>query len=308
MKDALTIQCKELGRTHLRIPELGLGTWGFHAGPDVLRAGLEAGVRFIDTAESYGTESVVGAAIAHQRDGVFLATKVSPQNFRRADLIKAADASLQRLGTDHIDLYQLHQPNDSVPIGETIAALEELIDVGKVRFLGVSNFSVAQMCLAQRALRKHPLVSNQVRFSLVDRTITTDILPWCKNNGVTVIAYSPLAREFQRIRDGDPHGVLATIARETGCTPAQIALNWCLSHDQVVAIPKSNSLAHVRENCGASGWRLSAEQFRRLDESILFRRRGALDRLVRRYTPRGLIGLFKTGVRFLPQGIRRRVT
>ena len=301
------MQLKELGRTGERITEVGLGTWAFRAGPEVLRAGFEAGALWIDTAESYGTEPVVADAIAGRRQQIFLATKVSPQHFRPADVRAAADASLLRLRTDHIDLYQLHEPNDAIPIAETMGAMEDLVDEGKVRFIGVSNFSVGQMEVARRALRKHPLVSNQVRYHLADRTIGADVLPWCQANGVTVIAYCPLGREFQRIVDCDRHHILPALARETGHTSAQIALNWCLAQDQVVVIPKSNSAAHTVENCGASGWELSIEQRRRLDQSILYRRRGTLDRFVRRYTPSTLTRLLKSVVGVLPKSIRRRI-
>src|SRR5262245_51313569 len=127
----------ELGRTGVRIPEVGLGMWDYHAGPDPLRSGLDADALFIDTAESYGNESVAADAITGRRAKVFLATKVSPQNFRRADVHKAADNSLRRLRTDYIDLYQLHKPNDAVPLEETLGAMEELVDAGKVRYIGV---------------------------------------------------------------------------------------------------------------------------------------------------------------------------
>lgn len=298
---------KELGRTGLRIPEIGLGTWDYHGGPEPLRSGFAAGALFVDTAESYGTEPVVADALAGRRDSVFLASKVSPQNFRHAAVLHAADASLQRLRTDHLDLYQLHQPNDSVPIEETMAAMEELVDAGKVRFIGVSNFSVAQLQRAQKALRKHPLVSNQVRFSLVDRTITPDLLPYCQANGITVIAYSPLARRLSRIIDGDPENVLAQLSRQTGRTPVQIALNWCLCHDRVVVIPKGNTVSHVLEDCAASDWRLEPDQFRLLNEKIRFRRRSRLEIFLRRHFPAPLKHVAQSLARVLPTRLRRQV-
>src|SRR5438876_986875 len=120
---------KELGRTGILIPELGIGTWNYHAGPLILRKGLDLGALFIDTAESYGTEPVVGDALRGIRDRVFLATKVSPKNFRSNDLRRSADRSLQRLGTDRIDLLQLHEPNPSIPIEETMGAMADLVCV-----------------------------------------------------------------------------------------------------------------------------------------------------------------------------------
>jgi diketogulonate reductase-like aldo/keto reductase len=299
---------KSLGASHARIPEIGLGTWGFHAGPRVLRAGLEVGALFIDTAESYGSEAAVGEAIQSRRSEVFLASKVSPEHFRRKDLLQAPESSLARLKTDYLDLYQLHRPNEKIPIEEPLSALEDLVDGGKVRFIGVSNFSVAQLRRAQQALRKHSIVSNQVRLNLGDRTAMSELLPWCQANRVTIIAYSPLAREFQRIHDCDPKGSLAALAAETGRTPAQIALNWCLCHEGVVAIPKSNDARRVVENCGASGWRLSVEQVRRLNETILFRQRGAVEQLLRRCLGTGRFRSLKGFVRLLPKNLRRRIS
>ena len=301
------MRVKELGRTGVLIPEVGLGTWNYHAGPGPLRRGLESGALFIDTAESYGTERVVREAMHGLRDRVFLATKVSPGNFHRGAFRTSVDASLLRLGTDVIDLLQLHEPNSSIPIEETMGAMADLIESGKVRFAGVSNFSVAQLREAQIALGKYPIVSNQVRYNLVDRTIEADVLPYCKANHVTVIAYCPLARGLTRIRDCDPSGVIDELARMNGRSPAQIALNWCLCKEGVVAIPKGNSEEHILDNCGAAGWRLSAEQIALLDSRIQYRRRTRFDVLARRYTPRSLQTLASQAVHLLPRGLRRRV-
>jgi diketogulonate reductase-like aldo/keto reductase len=305
MTDTMTF--KELGKTGVQIPELGLGMWNFHAGPDPLRQGLDAGALFVDTAESYGNEAVAADAMGNRRKQVFLATKVSPFHFRRTDLIKAADASLKRLRTDYIDLYQLHQPNDDVPIEETLGTMEHLVDAGKVRFIGVSNFSVAQLQQAQRVMRKYPIVSNQVRFNLIDRTISADCLPYCQTNGITVIAYTPLARGFQHLLDCDPRGALSSVARATGRTPVQVALNWCLCQDGVVTIPKGNSVEHILENCGASGWRLSPEQVRQLDESVVFKRRSGIEMFLRQRTPPGLKRGIQRLVQHLPRNLRRKI-
>jgi diketogulonate reductase-like aldo/keto reductase len=301
------MQFQQLGATGAQIAEIGIGTWGYRAGPDVLCRGLEAGALFIDTAESYETESIVGAAIASFRTRVFVATKVSRENLRPAELQRSADASLRRLGVERIDLYQVHAPNADVPIADTMGALAALVDAGKVRFIGVSNFSVGELEDAQRALGKHQIASNQVRYNIIDRTIENGLLQHCQANRITVIAYSPLAREFQRIRACDPEGVLEALARDTGRTQAQIALNWCLSHTGVVVIPKANSIPHMLENCAASGWRLSADQRRLLDEKIKYRHRGWFDAFVRRNTPRGLQSAARRAMGLLPAAIRRRV-
>lgn len=270
-----------------------MGTWDYHAGPEPLRKGLEAGALFVDTAESYGTETVVAEAIRGIRDRVFVATKVSPQHFHHDDVLKAADNSLRQLCTDYIDLYQLHEPNPKIPMEETLAAMEELVDTGKVRFVGVSNFTVTELRRARRAMRKHPIVSNQVRYNLVDRTIERDLLPYCHANGIVVIAYSPLACGLSHILDCDPRGTLVEIARTLGKSPAQVALNWCLCKEPVVVIPKGNSTKHVLDNCGAAAWRLGRDHLRRLDDEIRFRRRGRLETFLRRRLPPG----FKRGIK-----------
>jgi diketogulonate reductase-like aldo/keto reductase len=299
---------KQLGRTGVFISEIGMGTWNHHAGSSPLRCGFEAGALFIDTAESYGTDEVIREAVKGLRDQVFIATKVSPHNFHRANLRHSVESSLLRLGIETIDLLQLHQPNPSVPIQETIGAMGEMVDEGKVRFLGVSNFSVIELQEAQRAAGKYAIVSNQVRYNLIDRTIEKGLLPYCQANGVTVIAYSPLARGLGRITDCDPGGTIPELARITGKTPAQIVLNWCLCKDGVVIIPGTNSEPHVLENCRASGWRLTAEQVAVLDTKVLFRHRSGFDALVRKHMPRSVEGLALGILNRLPAGLRRRLT
>lgn len=299
---------KPLGTTGITLPEIGLGTWGYHGGVEPLRRGIEVGAAFIDTAESYGTEALIAEAIRGIRDDVFLATKVSQGNLRRADVLAAADRSLRALNTDRIDLYQVHEPNGDIPIEETMGAMEELVDAGKVRFIGVSNFSVEETRRAQRALRKYPLVANQVRYNLVDRTIETELLPFCEANGILVIAYSPLGRELRRVRDCDPAGVLDVVAHETGKTVPQVILNWVLRRTSVVAVPKGNSAAHVLDFCGASGWRLSDGHFRLLETKIQFRRRSRAELMLRRMVPRGAGPLIKRCIHLLPPGLRRRMS
>jgi len=163
-----------------------------------------------------------------------------------------------------------------------MAAMEELVELGKIRFIGVSNFSVAQLRMAQAALSKNKIVSNQVRYSLIDRTIAAGLLPYCQQNRVTVIAYSPLAHGLPQIAKQDPSDILGKAAAATGKTRAQVALNWCISRDAVIAIPKADSMEHVTENCGASGWRLSPDQIKLLDEGIRFRQRGRVELALRR--------------------------
>lgn len=298
---------KPLSSTGIEIPEVGMGTWEYQAGTEPLLSGLEAGATFIDTAESYGNEEVVGRALTRWPGRVFVATKVSPHNFRRGDILKSADASLRRLGVDTIDLLQLHKPNRSIPIAETLGAMEDLVDAGKVRFIGVSNFSLPQLQEAERALRRNKIVSNQVRYNIADRTIEGGLLQYCQSQGITVIAYSPLGRELARVRDCDPTGVIDEVAQSIGKSYSQVVLNWCLSKDGVVVIPKGSSAAHVLDNCGASGWRLSDEHLRLLEDRVKHRRRGRLDAILRRAVPPGLRGMAVAVVRRLPRSLRQRI-
>jgi diketogulonate reductase-like aldo/keto reductase len=266
---------KQLAETEIQLPEIGLGTWHYRGGVEPLRAGIDLGATFIDTAESYGSEEVVGEAVKGIRDSVFIATKVTPRNFKRADLIRSAEQSLKRLNTDYIDLYQLHWPNYLLPIAEPMAAMEELVRMGKIRYIGVSNFSVREMQQAQAALSSNKIVSAQVGYSVVDRTVELGLLDYCRQNRITFIAYSPLDLGMDNIRKVDSNDVLGKVAAEAGKTSAQVALNWCITHDVVIAIPKANQVTHVRENCGASGWSLSTAQLKRLDQDIPFRQQGA---------------------------------
>ena len=266
------MELKELGKTGVKLPEIGLGTSAYGGGPGPLRKGVEAGAFLIDTAERYGSEEVVGQVARGQRKSVFLATKVSGANLKYDQVIAAANDSLSRLGTDYIDLYQVHWPDASVPMKETMRALEVLVEEGKVRYIGVSNFTVDQMKEAQDALKQNEIVSNQVLYNLVDREIEDGVIPYCQENGITVQAYSPLAQGklsslafFWHTR---AMKVLREMASETGKTQAQVALNWCTSKSNVIAIPKSNSEDRIMEFCNASGWRLAPEQIDLLNRSF----------------------------------------
>jgi diketogulonate reductase-like aldo/keto reductase len=273
---------KELGKTGILLPEIGLGTWQYSDGVEPIKKAIDLGGSLVDTAESYSTEEIVGEAVKQLRNRAFIASKVSPRHFRRCEVLMAPDKSLERFRTDYIDLYQLHGPNSTVPIEETMGAMEELVDRGKIRFIGVSNFSVSELQKAQAALSKYRVVSNQVRYSLVDRSIEVDVLRYCADNQITVIAYSPLACGINHIKEKDPHGVLDRVAALAGKTEAQVALNWCITRENVIAIPKASSVEHVVENCDASGWRLSSEQIRLLEEGVRFRRRGRAEAALRR--------------------------
>ena len=282
------MNCKRLGDADVELPEIGLGTFCYRGGIEPLREAVALGACLIDTAEAYGTEEVIGQAIKGIRERVFLATKLSSAHFRHADVLRAAERSLERLQTDHIDLYQLHRPNYTIPIEETMAAMEELVDRGQVRFIGVSNFSVRELKKAQASLSRYRIVANQVRYSLVDRTIETDLLQHCQRNRITVIAYSPLGQVLHHVKEMDPRNTLDTVAVNVGKTVAQVVLNWCISKEGVIAIPKADSIEHIQENSGASGWRLLAPEGQLLEEAIACRRRGHVESAARRLARRCL--------------------
>jgi diketogulonate reductase-like aldo/keto reductase len=266
------MELRSLGNTNVMIPEIGLGVWKYRGGVEPLRRGIELGAFLIDTAEVYRTEDVVGQVVKGIRERVFIASKVSGGHLRHDEVLRAADASLRELETDYIDLYQIHWPNSSVPIKETMRAMETLVDRGLIKYIGVSNFSTGQLRAAQAAMSKYPVVSNQVLYNLNSREIEDDLLPFCQQQNVTIIAYTPLddgrLATKSRFRRSQGMKVMEEVASQVQKTLAQVALNWCTAHPHVIAIPKSNSVARTEENCGASGWRLSPAQMERLDEAF----------------------------------------
>jgi diketogulonate reductase-like aldo/keto reductase len=264
------MELKPLGNTGVTVAEIGLGTWNYRGGVDPLRKGIELGATLIDTAEGYYTEDVVGEAVKGIRDQVFIATKVSGRHLDYDGVMRAAEGSLIQLGTDYIDLYQIHWPNPRFPIKGTMRAMEKLVDDGVVNYIGVSNFTLEEIEEAQAYMRHHEIVSNQVLYNLNSREIEHDLLPYCQKQRITILAYTPLdngnlakgSSLFKRNR----LKVLEQIASETNKTMPQVALNWCISKPYVIAIPKSDSVKRTIENCAASGWRLSPEQIDRLNE------------------------------------------
>jgi diketogulonate reductase-like aldo/keto reductase len=266
------IELEQLGNTGVMVPEIGLGTCKYRGGVEPLRRGIALGAYFIDTAEIYRTENVVGQAIQGMRERVFLATKVSGAHLRHDEVLRAADASLRLLGTDVIDLYQIHWPNARVPIKETMQAMETLVDRGQVRYIGVSNFSVRELRAAQEVMTKYPIVANQVLYNLNRREIERDLLAYCQEHHITILAYTPLddgrLAAPSRFRRHQSTRVLEQVATEAHKTLAQVALNWCTARPNVIAIPKSDSVERTVENCQASGWRLTPTQIQKLDEAF----------------------------------------
>jgi diketogulonate reductase-like aldo/keto reductase len=266
------MELQQLGNTGVMVPEIGLGTWKYRGGVEPLQRGMALGAYLIDTAEIYRTEDVVGQAIQGLRECVFLATKVSGAHLRPDEVLRAAEGSLRQLRTDVIDLYQIHWSNARVPIKETMQAMEALVDRGQVRYIGVSNFSVRELRAAQEAMTKYPIVSNQVLYNLNRREIERDLLPYCQEHQITILAYTPLddgrLAAPSRLRRSQGTRVLEQVASEVQKTLAQVALNWCTAHPNVIAIPKSDRVDRTVENCQASGWRLSPAQLQRLDEAF----------------------------------------
>lgn len=216
---------------------------------NVIKFGIENGLTFIDTAEVYAdghSEELVGEAIRGQRDNVFIATKFSPENSSFTNVIKSAENSLRRLRTDYIDLYQAHWPNPNIPIQETMEALEKLVSDGKIRHIGVSNFSKKEMSNAVEALNITSLFSNQVEYNLFDRFVDFDIGPYCNQIGVKIIAYSPLDKA--RKISGNDGRLLSILSRKYEKTETQIILNWLVRERKTIPIPKSQNLSHIKSN------------------------------------------------------------
>ena len=246
------------------VPPLGQGTW--HLGErgadrvaeaDALRLGIDLGMTLIDTAEMYaegGSEQVVARAIEGQRDRVFLVSKAIPRNAGRKSLIEACERSLKRLATTHLDLYLLHWPG-SIAIEETVEAFERLVAGGKIKAWGVSNFDCDDM-----AALPPGCATDQVLYNLGSRGIEFDLLPWCRERSVPVMAYSPVGQAGSLLRSP----ALRTVAARHGATPAQIAIAWTLQPG-IVSIPKAADPAHVRENAAAAAIRLTPEDHATLD-------------------------------------------
>lgn len=252
------------------VPALGQGTWRMAENPATraaeihsLRVGLELGLTLIDTAEMYaegGAETLVGEAIQGRRNEVFLVSKVYPHNASREGAIAACERSLRRLGTDRIDLYLLHW-RGAVPLAETLEAFMALQQTGKIRHYGVSNLDLDDM----RELTALPggttVATNQLLYNLSRRGIEADLLPWCREQGLPIMAYSPL-EQSRLLRNPQ----LKDFAQRYDQTPAQVALAWLLQQQDVMVIPKTSQESRLRENLMALEIVLSAEQCAELDE------------------------------------------
>ncbi|MGY5009293.1 aldo/keto reductase [Streptomyces sp. 900105755] len=253
------------------IAALGQGTWYLGEDPArreqeiaALRLGVDLGMTVVDTAEMYGdgaAEELVAEAIRGRREEVFLVSKVLPGHADRKGTVAACEDSLRRLRTERLDLYLLHW-RGRWPLEETLAGFTDLMEAGKIRHWGVSNLDVADMAELATLPGGDAAAVDQVLYNLSRRGIEWDLLPWCRQAGVTVMAYSPV--EQGRILEAE---ALDAVARALGATPAEVALAWVLEQG-VAAIPRSGSPDHVRENRGAVDLRLPPEALAALDEAF----------------------------------------
>ena len=298
------MEYRKFGRSDLTVSVIGLGT-AFRRGItqfslEVIRRSLDLGLKFIDTAEGYNegkSEELIGKAIAEQPREIIVATKASPTHLSYDDVLKSADGSLTRLNIDTIDLYQIHQPNPKFPIRDTMRAMEYLVDEGKVRHIGVSNFSLNQMKDAQQAMSKYDLVSNQVEYNLLNKGITGmgidmyELLPYCQKEEIEIIAYRPIGCGILSGKYGNieeiPKGHIKSsnsyfqgqsfqknkriaeelryIGQKYDRTPAQVALNWLISQPHVVAIPGAENPDQVYELIHGASWKLSEADVYRIN-------------------------------------------
>jgi diketogulonate reductase-like aldo/keto reductase len=280
------MEFREFGWTGVQVSRIGMGTYydplyivraivlrrKSHRTEKIaaLRKGLELGINLIDTAEIYQTEDIVAEATnGHDREDLFIATKLFWNHHRYREVLKAAENSLKRLKCSYIDLYQVHQPNRRVPIEETMKAMEKLVQTGKVRYLGVSNFSLQQMKDAEKALSDTRLASNQVEYNLVTRTIENDLLPYCEQKNIAILPYRPIAHGALAHPGKKLRAAMADISKKHGSiTPAQMALNWLMSKSNVIfPIPRASRPERVIENVGSIGWNLDSEEMKMLEEA-----------------------------------------
>jgi diketogulonate reductase-like aldo/keto reductase len=254
------------------VPALGQGSANLAQGrhpeaaeEEALRTGLSLGMTLIDTAEMYGdgrSEKLIGRVIAGQRDRVFLISKVWPTHVTGNGIARACDASLARLGTDHLDLYLLHWPSRDTDLSSIVAAFESLRAAEKIRAWGVSNFKVSDMEDLFRVSRGNRCTTNQVLYNLDNRGIEHDLLPWCEQHGMPVMAYSPLGGAGASLLR-DP--TLARIGAAHNCSAAAVALAWAIRNGNVIAIPESGSAEHVKENAVALSLILTPDELHTLD-------------------------------------------
>jgi aryl-alcohol dehydrogenase-like predicted oxidoreductase len=272
---------KTLGNTQTTISAIAQGTIG--AGSrgnttpekeqkrvDVILSGIAQGITFLDTGEDYEdghAEEILGRAVKHIRKDVFISSKFKPANNSRNGVIKSAEKSLKRLKTDYIDLYQIQWPNPVIPISETLYAMMKLVEQGKVRFIGVSNLTYAQL-EESRTLCGDKLVSMQTEYNLLNRCIEQDIMPYCEKSGMTLIAYSPLNRGALSFTESERR-LLERLSSKYRASISQILLNWVISHKGVIALTQTMCLKHINENASATEFILEKKDAEEIGRNIV---------------------------------------
>ncbi len=264
---------RPFGPTGIEVPVIGQGTWKLKR-PDqaerALHLGIELGLTHIDTAELYrGSEEVVGRAIKGRRDDVFLVSKVLPTNASYQGTLDACERSLKRLQTDRLDVYLLHWWSSQHPIEDTMRAMGELVDAKKIRFVGVSNLMVDELEKAQAALGPKKIVCNQVYYAMDARNIENELLPYCKQNGIAIVGYSPFGSgNFPSSRTARGGKVLEAVAKERGLSAHQVVLSFLSQDGNVFLIPKAETEGHVRENASAFERPLTRGEIDELDAAF----------------------------------------
>ena len=264
---------KSFGCTGANVSVIGQGTWYLDHGDRkraiaALQRGLDLGMTHIDTAEMYGdAELVIADAIAGRRDEVFLVSKVLPSNASRRGTVTACERSLKRLKTDHLDCYLLHW-RGSYPLADTVAAFEDLVQAGKIRSWGVSNFDADDLDEILEVAGDGKIACNQVLYHLRERAIEHAVIPWCERQGVAVVAYSPFGHDDFPDARSKGGAVLGRIAEARRATPRQVALSFLTRATTVFAIPKASSAEHAGENAGAGDLVLTKEEIAALDAAF----------------------------------------
>ncbi len=260
---------KPIGRTGETVSAIGIGTWAirnYRAAYEALVYAVELGVDLIDTAEMYGegkAEELVGRVVeAVGRDRVFITTKMLPSRLTDKDaVLRAARASLRRLRVSYVDLYLIHWPSSAIPISRQVRVFEAVYLAGYARYIGVSNFDVVELDEARAATRKAEIVADQVYYNVYMREPEKHLIPYAMRHGILIQAYTPLERGAVAT-----HPVVREIARITGRTPIQVALNYLISRPNVAAIPKTENKRHVEELVDAMGWRLAPEHIEMIEK------------------------------------------
>lgn len=260
---------KPLGKTGEYISAIGLGTWdikNYSMAKDTFIYAIQLGLNVIDTAEMYCSgraEEFVGDVIREVgRENVFITTKLMPHNLMDINTaIKAAQSSLRRLGVSYVDLILIHWPESYLAIEKQMRCLETIATKGYARYIGVSNFEVYELNIALRLLKKHEIVANQVKYSVYDKSVERELLPFAIKEGITIQAYTPLERGAVA-RDK----LLNEIGKKYGKSAVQVGLNYLISHEMVTTIPKTERKIRVQEFRGALGWRLNKEDINRLSK------------------------------------------